>query len=108
MLHKQAKQWYNGQSKFDIDKYHNNFTEDLIDNDVFAGVMEDGFEHNECDNMSKAEIIQIISEQPNLPKKKWNEIKSKLKSMGFVYNFKKRKDGNKGCIMNIHCNMISH
>lgn len=108
MLHKQAKQWYNGQSKFDIDKYHNNFTEDLIDNDVFAGVMEDGFEHNKCDNMSKAEIIQIISEQPNLPKKKWNEIKSKLKSMGFVYNFKKRKDGNKGCIMNIHCNMISH
>lgn len=110
MIHKQAFRWYKGVSRFDTDKYHNNFTEDLVDNDVFAGVMEDGFEFCEYDDkfMSKAEIIEIVNQCPNLPKKNWNEIRSKLKSMGFVYNSQKKKDGNKGCFMNIHCNMVSH
>ena len=110
MIHKQAFKWYKGVSRFDTDKYHNNFTEDLVDNDVFAGVMEDGFEFCEYDDkfMSKAEIIEIVNQCPNLPKKNWNEIRSKLKSMGFVYNSQKKKDGNKGCFMNIHCNMVSH
>ncbi len=110
MIHKEAFKWYKGISNFDTDKYHNNFTEDLVDNDVFSGVMEDGFEFSEYDDkfMSKAEIIEIVNQCPNLPKKKWNEIRSKLKSMGFVYNSQKKKDGNKGCFMNIHCNMVSH
>jgi len=109
MIHKQAFRWYKGISRFDTDKYHNNFTEDLVDNDVFAGVMEDNFHlGNENEFMSKTEIIEIIGQQSNLPRKTWNEIKSKLKSMGFVYNCKKKKNGKKGCFMNITTTLDNH
>lgn len=102
LIHQFTLKWLNGESLFDTDEYHSNFTDDLADGDIFSSVIEDTFHHSQYDEcLSKNEILEIIGQHPNIVRPKWNEVRSKLKAMGFVYNSKKKRNGCKGCFMNI-------